>query len=271
MPSSDCELADIQSRPPSVPLTIDRVGLRGFSLPLRVRQRDTAAPQRTVAVVSLGVALAADHKGTHMSRFVELLQDLSDKADSLDQTTVTALMRETCDRLRARSAQVEFRFPYFLRRPAPASDLPALVPYQCGLAGELHRDDPARWSGLTLTVKVPVMTVCPCSRAISREGAHSQRAEVRVSIRLKRRVWIEDMVELAETSGSSPLYSLLKRPDEKFVTEHAFARPLFVEDVARHVAAALMVNADIASFRVEVESQESIHPHNAFARIDFPG
>lgn len=269
MPIPDGELADIQNHPPSVPLAIHRVGLRHLSLPLRVRQRDTPAPQRTVADVSLSVALTAAHKGAHMSRFVELLQGLNEEADGLDQTAVLALMRETCARLHARSAHADFRFPYFLRRPAPASGLSAPVPYQCGLSGELHQENPRR-TDLTLTVTVPVMTVCPCSKAISREGAHSQRADIRLSLRLKRWVWIEDMVELAEASGSSPLYSLLKRPDEKFVTERAFAHPRFVEDVAREAAAALMVNPDIASFVVEVESQESIHPHNAFARIEYP-
>lgn len=243
-------------------------------MPILVRQRDYPEAQRTVAEISLSVDLPAQAKGTHMSRFVEKLQrlvcEVGKEATALDYTVALGLMRETCGSLNADLAHISFRFPYFLLRSAPVSGIRALMPYDCMLSGEIERslNEIPAFSPFTLAVAVPVMTVCPCSKAISAEGAHSQRAEIRISAKMKANVWIEDLVELAENSGSSPVYSLLKRPDEKFVTEHAFARPCFVEDVARRVAAALSANTRIASFSVEVESHESIHAHNAYAYIE---
>lgn len=266
-------LADVQSQPPAIPLRINRVGIRGMSMPILVRQRDSPEPQRTVAEISIGVDLPAEANGTHMSRFVETLQGLArgsgDQA-ALDYMAALRLLRETSDRLHADRARIRFSFPYFLSRPAPVSGIRALMAYNCALTGEIDRQagGSSVFSPFILEVTVPVMTVCPCSKAISAEGAHSQRAEVRMSVRVRACVWIEDLVAIAERAGSSPVYSLLKREDEKFVTEHAFAAPRFVEDVARRVAAELGAHPEVASFRVEVESHESIHAHNAFALIE---
>lgn len=270
-------LADVQSQAPAIPLRINRVGIRGLTMPILVRQRDHSEAQRTVADISFGVDLPAGAKGTHMSRFVETLQGMA-RADggsasecaALDYALALRLMRETCARLDADRAHLAFSFPYFLARPAPASGIRALMAYHCTLSGDIDRTDSgsSAFSPFTLAVAVPVMTVCPCSKAISDEGAHSQRAEVRISARMKGYVWIEELIEMAEEAGSSPIYSLLKRTDEKFVTEHAFARPRFVEDVVRRVAFSLAAHPRVSSFSVEVESQESIHAHNAFARIE---
>lgn len=267
------QLADVQSQEPSIPLRINRVGIRGLTMPILVRQRDQSEPQRTVADISLGVDLPAQANGTHMSRFVETLQGLAhaDTTDvALDYAVVLHLMRETAERLHADYAHITFSFPYFLVRKSPVSGIRALMSYRCILSGEIDRahDENPVFTPFTLTVTVPVMTVCPCSKAISDEGAHSQRAEIRVSVRMKACVWIEDLVELAEAAGSSPVYSLLKRADEKFVTEHAFAQPCFVEDVARRVAVSLTAHPLVSAFSVEVESHESIHAHNAFAFIE---
>lgn len=264
------ELPDVQSGKAAIPIRINRVGIRGLEMPILVRQRDHAEPQRTVASISLGVDLAAEENGTHMSRFVETLQGMIFTHAPLDYSVAFKILRDTRARLRADRAHISFSFPYFLQRKAPVSGIPALMSYGCVLAGEIDREngDGLSFSPFLLDIKVPVMTVCPCSKAISDEGAHSQRADVRISTRMNGLVWIEDLVEVAEKAGSSPVYSLLKRADEKHVTEHAFAQPCFVEDVARRVADALSKKEHVVSFKVEVESYESIHAHNAFAYIE---
>lgn len=258
-------LPDEQSKPAAIPIHIGRVGVRDVALPILLRQRDCAEPQRTVAKISLSVDLPASARGAHMSRFIEALQEL--KAEPLDYGAALHLMRKTRKRLGASSAHISFVFPYFLARPAPVSGISALMPYDCALEGGIGAGESSAFSPFVLAVSAPVMTVCPCSKAISEEGAHSQRAEIRIRARMKGHVWIEDLVELAEAAGSSPVYSLLKRGDEKYVTERAFSQPRFVEDVARRAASALLAMPLVASFSVEVESQESIHAHNAFASI----
>lgn len=253
-------MEDVQSHAPEVALSIDRVGVRGISIPLRVRDR-AQGHQDTVARVDLGVDLPSSYKGTHMSRFVEALEAWS---DALDHKSVRQLLSNVREKLRAERAYVRFCFPYFWRKAAPSSGIPSLVSYECRLTGEL--DDAGQ--SFLLEVDVPVMTVCPCSKAISDEGAHSQRTLVRLAVRMTAFSWLEDFIALAEESGSSAVYTLLKREDEKYVTEHAFARPCFVEDVVRNVAQRLEQHGNISWYRVEVESMESIHSHNAFARIE---
>lgn len=263
-------LPDVQSSRAAIPIRINRVGIRGLEMPILVRQRDVAEPQRTVAKISLGVDLAAEENGTHMSRFVETLQGMIFGLDPLDYSVALNLLRKTRARLGAKKAHISFAFPYFLQRFAPVSGIPAIMSYGCVLAGEIdcEKGEKSCFSPFQLDITVPVMTVCPCSKAISIEGAHSQRAEVRISTRMDGLVWIEDIVELAEKAGSSPVYSLLKRADEKYVTEHAFANPRFVEDVARSVAQSLGRTKHVVGFKVDVESMESIHAHNAFACIE---
>lgn len=253
-------MEDVQSGPALVPLRIDRVGVKELHLPIVVRDR-AQGRQHTVAAVDMGVELPSAFKGTHMSRFVEALEDWSEE---LSYQSVKRLLADVKERLGARRAYVHFKFPYFLRKAAPASGSPGLVCYHCRLTGELGEEKPE----LMLEVDVPVMTVCPCSKAISDEGAHSQRTMVRLAVRMTAFSWLEEFIEIAESAGSSPVYTLLKREDEKYVTEHAFAHPTFVEDVVRSAAQKLVEHPQVSWFRVEVESLESIHCHNAFACIE---
>lgn len=261
-------MEDVQNHRADVPIPIDSVGIRNLRLPIRLPKREGGAAH-TVALVELGVELPSHFKGTHMSRFVEALEMWD---DDLHYAGVKTLLQDTLHRLQARKAQILFSFPYFLRKNSPVSGSSGLQSYDCRITGELaHEDEQGEHPGklnFLLEVTVPVMTVCPCSKAISDEGAHSQRADIRINLRLKAFNWLEEFIEIAERSASSPTYPLLKREDEKYVTEHAFAEPRFVEDVVRNVAESLAKHPHISWFRVEVESYESIHAHNAYARIE---
>ena len=261
-------MEDVQNYSAAVPMPIDSVGIRNIRLPIRLSRREGGIGD-TVAQVELGVELPAHFKGTHMSRFVEALEGWDDE---LNYAGMKTLLQDVLHRLEARKAQIIFSFPYFLRKPSPVSPSSGLQGYDCRLTGELAaEEDGSHKTGrlsFLLEVTVPVMTVCPCSKAISDEGAHSQRADIRLSLRLKAFNWLEEFIEMAELSASSPTYPLLKREDEKFVTEQAFANPCFVEDVVRNVAERLEKNPQVRWFRVEVESYESIHAHNAYARIE---
>ena len=253
-------MRDVQSGPAEVPLRIDRVGVKNLGIPLTVRDR-AGGTQRTVASVDLSVDLPARFKGTHMSRFLEALRDMD---TTLDMSGCARLLHDLRDRLEARSAHLNFQFSYFLEHKAPVTGIPALMDYVCFLRGVMREEAVE----LTLGVEVPVMTVCPCSKAISREGAHSQRALIRMEAGCSGMLWLEDLIAIGRESGSSPVYALLKREDEKFVTEAAFAAPAFVEDVVRNAASRLAAHPRVRGFRVEVESLESIHNHSAYACID---
>ncbi len=255
-------MEDVQSRPSLVPLGIDRVGVKNLQLPIVVRDR-TQGRQHTVAIVDVSVDLPSAFKGTHMSRFVEALEDFEEE---LSYQSMKILLEDVRKRLKAKRAHIIFKFPYFIRKYAPASKASGFVSYECKLIGDMEGDALT----FTLEVEVPVMTVCPCSKAISNEGAHSQRTLVRMAVHMKGFLWIEEMVEMAEKAGSSSVYSLLKREDEKFVTEDAFANPAFVEDVVRAAAMLLSTHEQVAWFKVEVQSLESIHNHDAFACIESP-
>ncbi len=253
-------MKDIQNSPAEVSMAIDRVGIKDVRLPLVVRDK-AHGKQHTVANLSLAVDLPAAFKGTHMSRFVEALGSWT---MGLDLETFRHLLTDLQTRLEASNAHVCLNFPYFLERTSPASQSKSLMNYDCSVEGELD----AQGVRLTVGVAVPVMTVCPCSLAIADIGAHSQRAIVRIRCRFKKFVWFEELIDIAEASASSPVFSLLKREDEKVVTEQAFAKPTFVEDVVRSTAKALEDHAQITWFRVETESFESIHNHSAFAQIE---
>ena len=253
-------MEDVQRHAPKVPINIDRVGIRGITVPLLVRDRAQGSRQ-TVARVDLGVDLPASFKGTHMSRFIEALEEWNDE---INYQSVRRLLATVKERLEARRSYVRFCFPYFVHKPAPSSGIKSIISYECRLTGELDE----KGQSFLLEVDVPVMTVCPCSKAISREGAHSQRTMIHLAVRMSGFSWIEEFIEMAEASGSSAVYPLLKREDEKYVTEHAFAQPTFVEDVVRNVAQRLTEHEHVRWFRVEVESMESIHSHNAFACIE---
>ena len=253
-------MEDVQNGPALVPLRIDRVGVQNLHLPMVVRDRSQGR-QHTVAAVDMGVELPSAFKGTHMSRFVEALENWGEE---LSYQSMKRLLEDVKQRLEARRAYVLFKFPYFIRKVGPASGASGMVSYNCRLTGDMGQDKPE----FLLEVEVPVMTVCPCSKAISDEGAHSQRTLVNISVRMKGFLWIEELVDMAEQAGSSPVYTLLKREDEKYVTEYAFAHPSCVEDVVRATAIKLAEHEKVSWFRVEVRSLESIHSHNAFACIE---
>ncbi|MDR2825423.1 MAG: GTP cyclohydrolase FolE2 [Deltaproteobacteria bacterium] len=262
-------MQDIQNSPAQVPVAIDRVGINNFRLPLVVSDKANGC-QHTVALVDLGVDLPAEFKGTHMSRFVEALENWNEE---LSYATLKKLLMDIKSRLSASKAYARFRFTYFLRKHAPITNSGGLMGYECTITGELSGILPGVLSEeirphLSLAVEVPVLTVCPCSKAISENGAHSQRAMVRISVRQKGFAWLEEFIDIAEQAASSPVYPLLKREDEKEVTEKSFANPCFVEDVVRNAAKRLAEHPQVSWFRVEVESMESIHSHNAFACIE---
>lgn len=260
---------DIQSGPSSVDLAIDRVGVKDLQAPLLVRDRMEGA-QRTTARVDLMADLPGCFKGTHMSRFVEALEAWTLKTGALDYRGVKELLQDILQRLDARRAYVLFRFPYFQQKPAPVTGSPGVMGFQCRFTGEIGPDSPI--PDFLLEVEVPVMTVCPCSLALCEgRGAHSQRAMVRLGVRGEGFLWIEELIDIAEASGSAPVYTLVKREDEKALTEAAFAKPRFVEDVVRAAAQSLAAHPKVRWFRAEVESQESIHNHNAFAVIEGKG
>ena len=256
-------LTDTQSERDDRQLPIDRVGVRSLRFPLRIRDRDSAV-QHTVATVSLAVDLPHQYKGTHMSRFVEVLHA---HGTELTVATIAGMPQELIKKLHADKAHVEFRFPYFRAKKAPVSGAEGMLDY--GIIFEVNSDKGS--SDFVLTVEVPVTTLCPCSKAISARGAHNQRGIVTLAVRFSEPVWIEDLIELVETSASAQLYSLLKRPDEKFVTEAAYDNPVFVEDLVRNVAQKVKSHPRITWFRVEAENFESIHNHNAWAMIESPG
>ncbi|NDV17859.1 GTP cyclohydrolase I FolE2 [Pseudodesulfovibrio sp. JC047] len=253
-------MEDVQKQQATIAMPIDRVGVKGLRHPIIVRDKESGT-QHTVADVSLSVDLPAEFKGTHMSRFVEALKHWS---GDLDYTSFRTLLEDVVVRLQARSAHVRFVFPYFQHKRSPKSGASCLMDYTCRVDGYL-KDGELRF---TLGADVPVMTVCPCSLAISDQGAHSQRAEIRIRTRFHGFLWLEDLIEIGESAGSSPVYSLLKREDEKFVTESSFDNPMFVEDVVRAVAKGLSDHPQVDWYTVEVESFESIHNHSAFAVVN---
>ncbi|MEM9283631.1 MAG: GTP cyclohydrolase FolE2 [Verrucomicrobiota bacterium] len=254
-------LTDIQNEPDSRNLAIDRVGVKDLKFPIRIRDKEHSE-QSTVATVSMAVDLPKEYKGTHMSRFVEVLNA---HGPILDVHSIVALPGEMLEKLEAQRAHIELHFPFFLEKPAPVTHKVGIMDYEVIFDIDGTRED----QDLIVTVLVPVTTLCPCSKAISARGAHNQRGVVTYAVRFADEpIWIEDLVRLVESCASSELYSLLKRPDEKEVTERAYDNPVFVEDLVRNVAAASENQAGISWYRVEAENFESIHNHNAYAVIE---
>ncbi len=258
------ELPDIQNERDDRNLPIDRVGVKSLRFPVEVREK-SGEVQRTVATVALAVDLPHHYKGTHMSRFVEILNS---HGNCLDVRSMASLPQELLERLDARRAHVSFQFPFFRSKRAPVTKKEGLLDYEVRFEVEAEKEGGVDF---VLTVMVPVTTLCPCSKAISRRGAHNQRGMVTYAIRFSEPVWIEDAVDLVERSASSELYSLLKRPDEKEVTERAYDHPVFVEDLVRNVASRSEVHGMITWYRIEAEIFESIHNHNAYAVIEKRG
>ncbi len=241
-------------------IAIDRVGIRNLRYPIQVLDRENGH-QSTVATVSLSVSLASTAKGTHMSRFVALLEEAKGEVTIANMPT---LLREVQNKLGASDAYIEVEFPYFVTKRAPVTQTKSLLEYPCKFIGEAKGNSFA----FTLCVSVPVQTLCPCSKAISNYGAHNQRAHVDVTLQSSDTfTWIEDVINAVEPCSSTPLYALLKREDEKYVTEHAYDQPRFVEDLARESMIALKALPGVTYVKVQAASDESIHTHQAFAEI----
>ena len=243
-------------------LSIEQVGIAGLSYPLTVWTR-RGEPQHTVGTLELGVGLPSHFKGTHMSRFVEVLNR---HRGELSLRTVPRLLIDVQRHLEADDAFINVSFPYFLEREAPVSKAKSLMEYRCRFEAKKSGDKVE----FTLVVEVPVTTLCPCSKSISKYGAHSQRSFVEVAVRFDGMVWIEQIVDAVEGCASAPLYALLKRADEKWVTEHAYENPRFVEDLVREVVIAVRALDGVSWLRVRAENVESIHKHQAYAVITLP-
>ena len=257
------ELKDTQSESDDRNLAIDRVGVKDLRFPIEIQDKERSS-QNTVATVSLAVDLPHHYKGTHMSRFVEVLNSYG---PVLDVHNISKIPRALLKRLEAQRAHIEFRFPFFRTKAAPATGAEGLMDYEA----IFEIDATADQEDFVLTVCVPVTTLCPCSKAISERGAHNQRGVVTFAVRFGEPIWIEDLIRLVERCASAELYSLLKRPDEKEVTEQAYDNPVFVEDLVRNVASAANQQENILWYRVEAENYESIHNHNAYAVIEKGG
>jgi GTP cyclohydrolase I len=253
-------MKDIQNQRDYRNIPINKVGIKNLRYPITVRDRRDGY-QHTVATINMYVDLPHEYKGTHMSRFVEMLHLLRPEVSLKKFSVILDKMKK---HLNAASAHIEITFPYFIEKRAPVSRSRGLMDYTCSIIGS---SDPEGRVDLVSEVVVPISSVCPCSMEISEFGAHNQRGEVRLSTRFKKFIWMEDMIELVEASASSDVYSVLKRVDEKAVTERAFSNPKFVEDIVRDVAEKLQADDNIIWFSVSAENFESIHNHSAYAHI----
>jgi GTP cyclohydrolase I len=252
-------MSDVQKTPDFRKLAINKVGVKDISYPIVVMDKNDAF-QHTVARVNMYVDLPHHFKGTHMSRFVEIL-NAHRKEMALDKMETT--LQNIKEKLGASSAHLEMEFPYFIEKRAPVSGAVSLMEYTCRFLATLSTD-----FDFVLEIRVPVTSLCPCSKDLSRFGAHNQRGIIAVQVRYREFIWIEDLVVTIEECGSSPVYSLLKREDEKFVTEQAFENPRFVEDMVREAALRLLKMDNITWFSVSAENFESIHNHSAYAAIE---
>jgi GTP cyclohydrolase I len=252
-------MEDVQSRADTRHIAIDKVGIKDIRHPVRVKDR-TGGEQHTIAHFNMYVNLPHNFKGTHMSRFVEIL-NIHEREITVE--SFKDMLGEMTERLEAESGHIEMAFPYFVNKAAPISGVESLLDYEVTFIGEIHDGKPV----MTVKVVVPVTSLCPCSKKISEYGAHNQRSHVTVSARTKGFVWIEELIDLVEKEASCELYGLLKRPDEKYVTERAYDNPKFVEDMVRDVAARLNKDVRVSAYTVESENFESIHNHSAYAMI----
>ncbi|MEL3904008.1 MAG: GTP cyclohydrolase FolE2 [Treponemataceae bacterium] len=250
-------LKDIQNSQDTRKIELDKAGIKGLRYPIAVLDKVNKV-QHTAAIVDLYVNLPKEFKGTHMSRFVD---EFNKHAKKISMKAYLEMLEAIRIRLDAATAYGKLRFPYFIEKEAPVSKQKAVMSYDCEFAGRVSADD----RHFTVAVKVPVQTLCPCSKEISDFGAHNQRAEISIRLEIGSFFWLEDLIALAEAAASSPVYSLLKREDEKFVTEQSYCNPKFVEDTVRDVCLALPRLGDFPYCEVEAESFESIHNHNAFA------
>lgn len=253
-------IEDIQQQSDHRQIEINKVGVKGIKYPIQVLDK-TFGVQHTIGDFNMYVSLPHHFKGTHMSRFVEILNQYHNK---IGINLFPNILKEIKTHLGAESAHLEISFPYFIDKEAPVSRAKSKMTYHCKFSGSLTLDE----LDFRVQVKVPVTSLCPCSKAISDAGAHNQRSTVTVNFSFKEFVWIEDMIKLIENTASCDIFPLLKRPDEKYVTERAYAHPMFVEDLVREIAGKLLQDQNIIWFTVEAENMESIHNHNAYAFVE---
>jgi len=258
---TDCcsEIEDVQNIADKRHIAIDKVGIKDIQHPIKVSDR-SLGEQHTIASFNMYVDLPHQFKGTHMSRFVEILNQ---HEREITVASFREMLSEMVERLQAESGYIEMDFPYFVRKEAPISKVKSLMDYQVRFMGEINKDK----ADVIVKVVVPVTTLCPCSKNISDYGAHNQRSHVTVTVRADSFVWIEDLIDLVEQEASCEIFALLKRPDEKVVTERAYDNPKFVEDIVRDIAARLNDDKRISAYTVESENFESIHNHSAYALI----
>lgn len=253
------QLADVQASSDKRNVKIDKVGVKGIRYPITVRDRSNEA-QSTIGLINMYVDLPHHFKGTHMSRFLEVLNEYN---GGIGVDSVVEILERIRERLEADTAHFVVTFPFFIKKEAPVTGAAGMMAYDCGFeaaAGAVN--------DFVLSVSVPIATLCPCSKEISDRGAHNQRGHVLVRVRFAGELWIEQLVEIIEESASCDLFPILKREDEKYVTEKAFDNPRFVEDMVREVAVRLRKVENIKWFQVQVENFESIHAHNAYAFIE---
>jgi GTP cyclohydrolase IB len=253
-------LPDIQGAPDERKVDIDRVGVTGIRYPLWVRDREQGR-QHTVATVNMYVNLPHHFRGTHMSRFLEVLNT----HEEITIESASELAEQLRTRLDAEAAHLELEFPFFRRKQAPVTGAAGLMEFTCAIDASVG---PAGSRDVVLRVRVPVTTLCPCSREIAERGAHNQRGVVELQVRTRSFLWFEELIDAIEESASCALYPVLKRPDEKWVTERAYDNPRFVEDLLREIAVEMRGDPRVAWYRIEVENQESIHAHNAYAVLE---
>ena len=253
------QIEDVQGRADTRRLPINRVGIKDIRHPVRVKDR-SAGEQHTIATFNMYVSLPHNFKGTHMSRFVEILH--GEREISVE--SFRSMLEKMTTRLEADTGHIEMSFPFFVMKKAPVSGVESLMDYHASLIGERRDGETEMW----VRVVVPVTSLCPCSKKISDYGAHNQRSHVTIKAKLRSHLWIEEIIGIAESEASSELYGILKRPDEKYVTERAYDNPKFVEDMVRDVAARLNADDRIAAYTVESENFESIHNHSAYALIE---
>lgn len=256
-------MKDVQNRRDRRKIPVNKVGVKNLHYPVTVLDRQNKS-QDTTANISMYVNLPHHFKGTHMSRFVEVLNKHHGR---ISVAEIEDILVSVKDRFECRSAHLEMRFPYFVEKAAPSSGQVGLVDYQCSFYASLGVSGSKTTFDLVIEASVPVTMLCPCSKEISRRGAHNQRSIITIKVRSRSLVWLEELIELAEAAASSPVYALLKREDEKYVTEGAYDRPRFAEDAVREVARKLKRDKRVTWFQVESENQESIHNHNAYAMV----
>ena len=257
---STAEIEDVQSSADTRQIAINKVGIKDIRHPVRVKDR-AEGEQHTIATFNMYVFLPHNFKGTHMSRFVEILNN-HEREISVD--SFRDMLTEMAERLESETGHIEMTFPYFINKRAPVSGVSSLMDYEVTMIGEIKNGAPS----IFLKVLVPAISLCPCSKSISDRGAHNQRSHITVTASTQDFIWIEELIEVVEQEASCDLYSLLKRPDEKYITEKAYDNPKFVEDLVRDVAGRLNADSRIGSYTVEAENFESIHNHSAYALIE---